>query len=105
MQSSYPLITDVLGFWLPFAKKVLKQIASKTIIFNNLPTAEALKHLILYNALVFQCQNANTEASHLDSLIYLSLFILKLPLLLNLNIGPLSKIQLKTTTITCSSCI
>ena len=41
-----PLVTDALGLWLPFAKKILKQIASKTIIFNNLPTAEALKYLI-----------------------------------------------------------
>ena len=48
------------------------------IIFNNLPTAEALKisfrERILYNTLVFQCQNANAEAGHLDSLIDFSLF-------------------------------
>ena len=40
-----PLVTDALGLWSPFAK-ILKQIASKTIIFNNLPTTEALKYLI-----------------------------------------------------------
>ena len=41
-----PLVTDALGLWSPFAKKILKQIAGKTIIFNNLLTAEALKYLI-----------------------------------------------------------
>ena len=41
-----PLVTDALGLWSSFARKILKQIANKTIIFNNLPTAEALKYLI-----------------------------------------------------------
>ena len=41
-----PLVTDALGLWSSFAGKILKRIASKTIIFNNLPTAEALKYLI-----------------------------------------------------------
>ena len=44
------------------------------LIFNNLPTADALKHLIqIYNTLVFQCQNANAEAGHLESLFTLFL--------------------------------
>ena len=37
---------DALGLWSPFAKKILTEIASKTIIFNNLHTAEAPKYLI-----------------------------------------------------------
>ena len=41
-----PLVTDALGLWSSFARKILKQIASKTIVFNNLSTAEALKYLI-----------------------------------------------------------
>ena len=41
-----PLVIDALGLWSSFARKILKQIANKTIIFNNLPTAEALKYLI-----------------------------------------------------------
>ena len=34
------------GLWSSFARKILKQIASKTIIFNHLHTPEALKYLI-----------------------------------------------------------
>ena len=67
---------DALGLWLPFAKKVLKEIASKTIIFNtSYCRGPEISHSVnLYNTLIFQCQNANTEAGHLDSLIYFSLF-------------------------------
>ena len=54
-----------------FAKKILKQIA---IIFNNLPTTEALKYLIqrITTTLVVQSQNADAEAGHHDSFIYFS---------------------------------
>ena len=82
-----------MGLWSSFARKILKQIASKTIVFNNLSTAEALKYLIQRISTTlwsFNCQNADAEADHLDCLnlffvlfcFVLFCFVLALPLLL-----------------------
>lgn len=61
-----PLVVETFGVWTPFAKRILKSIAARSIIKNGLPQSIAYKNLIEQLSIKLYSYNTKMILSYLQ---------------------------------------